>query len=59
MRAKANIRFRDLKAGVIREAGDEFECSKRRFNEIVCILGPDAICEVVETVEVEPEGEAE
>lgn len=46
MRARANTRFHDRVADVIREAGDEFECTKARFDEIVGKLGNDALAPV-------------
>lgn len=57
MKAKANIKFNDLKAKVTREVGDEFECSKRRFDEIVGKLGENALTEIPRVFE--PEGEDE
>lgn len=49
MRARANTRFHDRVADVIREEGDEFECTKRRFDEIVAKLGADALSPVAKT----------
>lgn len=46
MKARAAIKFRDLKAKAIREVGDEFECSKKRFDEIVGKLGEHALVAV-------------
>lgn len=34
MRAVVEVKFRDLKAGTVREAGEEIEVSRRRFAEI-------------------------
>ena len=34
MRAAASRRFRDLRAGVVREEGEEFELSEERFAEL-------------------------
>lgn len=53
MRARAAIRFYDLRDDVMREAGDEFECSKGRFDEIVGKLGKDALSPVSKA---EPKG---
>lgn len=55
MRAKATKRFYDLRDDVMREAGDEFECSKGRFDEIVGKLGKDALSPVSKA---EPKGKA-
>lgn len=46
MRARANTRFHDRVADVIRDEGDEFECTKRRFDEIVSKLGDGALTPV-------------
>ena len=46
MRARAAIRFNDLKANVVREAGDEFDCSRRRYEKIVVKLGEHALVPV-------------
>ena len=34
MKAVAKTRFRDLEAGVTRDAGEEFECTEKRLAEI-------------------------
>lgn len=34
MKVKTIVKFRDLKAGVTREVGDEFTCTKARYAEI-------------------------
>lgn len=34
MLAKTIDRFSDLKEGKIREVGDEFECTQKRFDEL-------------------------
>lgn len=46
MRARANTRFHDRVADVIREEGEEFECTKARFDEIVAKFGHDALVPV-------------
>ena len=35
MKVKTLVRFRDKKKGEIREVGEEFTCSKARFEEIL------------------------
>lgn len=55
MRARANTRFHDRVEDVIREEGEEFECTKGRFDEIVAKLGKDALAPVSKA---EPKGKA-
>lgn len=35
MKVKTLVKFNDLKEGVTREVGEEFTCSKARFEEIL------------------------
>ena len=50
MKLKAIIRFNDLQAGVIREAGDEFEADKERAQSLIQKGFAEAV-----PVEAEPE----
>lgn len=56
MKAKANIKFNDLKAKVTREVGEVFECSKKRFDEIADKLGEHALTEIPNVTEPDGEG---
>lgn len=53
MKAKVLKRFRDKETGDMREAGDEFTCTKKRFAEIRSV-DPDLVEEVVEAKKEEP-----
>lgn len=39
MKVRTVVRFNDLKAGKVREVGEEFTCAKERFEEILKV-GP-------------------
>lgn len=38
MRAKVTADFHDLSAGVVRKAGETFECTQERFDRIKAVL---------------------
>lgn len=47
MKAKVVQKFIDKNTGVVREVGEEFTCTKKRFNEILSV--GEFVVEVVET----------
>lgn len=51
------MKFYDLEAKVTRGVGDEFECTKKRFDEIVGRLGEHALSAIPRNPK--PEGEDE
>lgn len=53
MKAKVLKRFRDKETGEMREAGDEFTCTKKRFAAIRSV-DPDLVAEVVEEKDEKP-----
>lgn len=57
MKIRALQPFKDAKADVIREKGDEFEVEQERYKELVAGL-PENYVEVVEDSAAETEAEA-
>lgn len=59
MNVKTTVKFRDLKEGIVREVGDVFECTEKRYKEILK-KGPfvEKVEDEAEPAE-EPEAEAE